>query len=289
MLKRVIVANDIVGVGKAALSASIPIMAACQVEQAILPTCLLSRHTGGNRLPYRQHFSKGLLNFLNDWESAQINFDGFFVGYLDQPGDALPIIDFIEKHKLPLVLDPIMADNGKLYASLGLEHLQAMKTLAKKAQLILPNLTEACLLADYPLLKAPYTPQNIEGLLTALAKLGPQDIVLTGVSFSDNQIGFAHYSETSDQISYHMAQHYPHHFYGTGDVVSAIVTAGYMQGISIHKLLPLALEFLQQSLVTTLHLNRELSLGICFEPHLGDLITSFKTLLETSHDITKTC
>lgn len=285
LLKRVIVANDIVGVGKVALSASIPIMAACQIEQAILPTCLLSSHTAIAKTPYIQSTSEGLKPFLTTWSQAGLAFDGFFSGYLYRPDDALIILDYIKKQQLPFVLDPIMADKGSMYAQLTSQHLSAMRLLAQAAQLILPNVTEACLLADVPYFGETYSREDLERLLSKLATLGPREIVLTGISFDDQHIGFAYYQKATETVSYHFGKRYPYHFYGTGDLVSAIVSAGYFHRLAIDELLDMVISFLDKSLAATVALNRELSLGIAYEAELGSLGAAFRRLLEEKDDI----
>ncbi|HER4030448.1 TPA: pyridoxamine kinase, partial [Streptococcus pyogenes] len=114
-MKRIVVANDLVGVGKVALSASIPLMASCLLEQVLLPTCLLSSHTGGGQNPVKHTTSSILDVFLTDWDNKRIKFDGIFIGYFTTTRDGQKLLEWLSRKQLPLILDPIMADNGKLY------------------------------------------------------------------------------------------------------------------------------------------------------------------------------
>ncbi|EHI69769.1 phosphomethylpyrimidine kinase [Streptococcus ictaluri 707-05] len=279
-------ANDIVGIGKVAQSASIPILSTCLIQQAILPTCLLSRHTGANNRPYIQSFSKGLDAFLQDWQSnPKPNYDGFFAGYLFEATDADTILAFLAKEKLPFVLDPIMADKGQLYSHLGTEHLDAMTKLAKRAQLVLPNLSEACLLSNQAFPGNEYTKAEIKELMKGISQLGPEHVIVTGLSFDDQSIGVAYYNSHRQEISYHMRPKLPYHFFGTGDIFSAIMTAGFFYDFPMEQVIEISLDFLYQSLQETLKLSQDLTFGICFEPFLTDLGLSFKKLLEETHDV----
>ncbi|GAY70423.1 pyridoxamine kinase [Streptococcus canis] len=286
-MKRIIVANDLVGLGKVALSASIPLMAACCMEQVLLPTCLFSSHTGGGQTPLKHSTSTFLDGFLLAWEQSDLKFDSLFVGYLNQVEDANKILAFVSRQNMPLVLDPIMADQGRLYSGLSEQHLKAMRSLAQKADLILPNITEACLLTQPPYLKEGYRRSDIKELAIKLTNLGPKEAIISGVSFEEGQIGFAYYQAAHNQLTYHFGKQFPEHFYGTGDIASAIIASGFSYQLPLGDILELTVSFLEKSLETTLDLKRNIAFGIAYEFHLAYLITSFQQLLEENHDISK--
>lgn len=277
-MKRVIIANDLPGVGKVALAAAMPLMAACQIEAAPLPTVLLSSHTAGFSPLFSDDYSRGMAEILKIWQDSSYSFDGLVAGYLRSKEQIRLLLDFLERKPLPLFLDPIMADNGSLYQGFTNDQVSEMRRLSRQADLIIPNLTEAALLTETPYLEEGYHPQAIEDLLEQLSQLGPSIVILTGVSFESGKIGLA--ISQKGQVTYLMSPAYPDHFYGTGDVLTSILAAAYFQGVELIAAAKLALAFLDKSLQTTLALNRDLKFGLCFEPHLGDFIRDYQRLLE---------
>lgn len=250
MLPRLLVANDLPGLGKVALASSLPLMAACQVETAILPTVLLSSHTGGFKQLRIDDYTVGMTGFLEQWQNLGIAFDGLVTGYLKNSQQIDLILEFANAKQLPL------------------------------ADVIIPNLTEAAFLTKTAYLEKDYQSSQVERLLKKLAALGPSYIVLTGVTFEADKIGLAIYDRTKDKVVYLMAKHYPQHFYGTGDILTAILSSAYFRGISLEKSGRLALDFLNEVMMTTLALERDLRYGLCYEPHLLDLIKNYQLLLE---------
>ncbi|HGK8282081.1 phosphomethylpyrimidine kinase family protein [Streptococcus pyogenes] len=286
-MKRIVVANDLVGVGKVALSASIPLMASCLLEQVLLPTCLLSSHTGGGQSPVKHTTSSILDVFLTDWDNKRIKFDGIFIGYFTTTRDGQKLLEWLSRKQLPLILDPIMADNGKLYQGFSQKHIEIMIKLTQKAELVLPNISEACLLTQTAYLAKNYDEEDIRQVARKLAKLGPKQVVISGISFEEGSIGFAYYQSDSDQLTFHFGKQFPYHFYGTGDIASAIITAGFYYQLPLTQILDLVVSFLEKVLQNTLTLKRDLILGVAYESHLNYLTKPFKKLLEEKNVISK--
>ncbi|WP_057490216.1 pyridoxamine kinase [Streptococcus orisasini] len=280
MMPRLLVANDLPGLGKVALASSLPIMAACQVETAILPTVLLSSHTGGFKNIQIDDYTAGMAGFLSQWQELDLAFDGLVTGYLKNKEQIALLIAFAEKKKIPLFVDPIMGDNGRFYQGFDQDYAQHIRHLCQKADVITPNLTEAAFLTGTAYLGDDYEPNQIDNLLKKLAALGPENVILTGVSFEKDKIGLALYQKQRDEIVYIMAKRYPQLFYGTGDIVTAILASGYFHGIAAEKSARLALDFLDEAIQSTLNLNRDLKYGLCYEPHLLELIKQHQFLVE---------
>lgn len=276
MLPRLLVANDLPGLGKVALASSLPLMAACQVETAILPTVLLSSHTGGFKQLRIDDYTVGMTGFLEQWQNLGIAFDGLVTGYLKNSQQIDLILEFANAKQLPLFVDPIMGDKGCFYQGFDQGHANHMRRLCQNADVIIPNLTEAAFLTKTAYLEKDYQSSQVERLLKKLAALGPSYIVLTGVTFEADKIGLAIYDRTKDKVVYLMAKHYPQHFYGTGDILTAILSSAYFRGISLEKSGRLALDFLNEVMMTTLALERDLRYGLCYEPHLLDLIKNYQ-------------
>lgn len=276
-----IVANDIVGLGKVALTISLPIISTCQTEVIPLPTVLLSSHTGGFNSVHVRDLSDDLLGFIKQWDELKITASGLVTGYFKSSQQIEIVRHFAEAADLPLFVDPIMGDRGKLYQGFDETYVEAMKSFCRKAEVIIPNLTEAALLTDTKFLEeGTYRQVDIENLLTALSQLGPEQIIITGVSFSEDEIGLAYLDSRTGTVSYVMTRKFPNHFFGTGDVLTSILAAGFSWGLTFEKVAPLALSFLDKVLETTLNRQRDLKLGLSYESHLGKLFMDFKKVVE---------
>lgn len=220
MLPGLIVANDMVGVGKVAASISLPLLASCQIETRFLPTVVLSTHTGGFQDIVKVNFENEISQFLKQWQELSLTHEAILTGYCPSPAAYESILNFSQTNHIPLAFDPIMADNGKLYAGFTDEHVKVLRKVCQSADIIFPNLTEAGLLTGENVFGQSYQKDDILSLAKKLAKLGPEHIVLTGVTF-DEKIGVAYYNSQTESISYHLRPVHPGHFFGTGDTRGA--------------------------------------------------------------------
>ncbi len=280
MVQRLLLANDLPGVGKVALATSIPIAAVCQVETMLLPTVLLSSHTGGFPDVVIEDMTDLNRAYFRQWKNLNLELAGILSGYCRNPQQLSQLAMFAKQTETPLIVDPIMGDSGRLYTGFTSSYVGAMKELTQSAKLILPNLTEAALLTGREYVGEHYDFSVIEDLLEALAKQVSADIVLTGISFDDSQIGVAYYQQETGKITTYLSKKYPANFFGTGDILSTLLAVATIEQINLHQAIPLALEFIDKSLRQTLSLNRDLKLGIYFEPFLAELQETFQTLKE---------
>ena len=280
MVQRLLLANDLPGVGKVALATSIPIAAACQVETVLLPTVLLSSHTGGFPDVVIEDMTDLNRAYFRQWKNLNLELAGILSGYCRNPQQLSQLAMYAKQTETPLIVDPIMGDSGRLYTGFTSSYVEAMKELTQSAKLILPNLTEAALLTGREYVGEHYDFSVIEDLLEALAKQVTADIVLTGISFDDSQIGVAYFQQETGEITTYLSKKYPANFFGTGDILSTLLAVATIEQINLHQAIPLALEFIDKSLRQTLSLNRDLKLGIYFEPFLAELQETFQTLKE---------
>lgn len=280
LTRSVIVVNDIVGVGKVALSSALPVLSACQIEVMPIPTVLLSSHTGGFDNISTTDLTQASEGFIKQWEMLDFPCHGVITGYFKTQKQLHLLSEFAAENHLPRFVDPIMADNGRLYAGYQKDFVLAMRDFCRNADVITPNITEACLLADCPYLGESYSKADIEQLFRALVPLHNKHIILTGVSFENDKIGLAHFNCDNGQITYHFSKNYPYHFFGTGDLLTAVLGAGYFHGLALDDVTSLALAFIDKSLQRTLALKRDLRFGLSFEPHLADLALQMKQLME---------
>ncbi len=206
MVQRLLLANDLPGVGKVALATSIPIAAACQVETILLPTVLLSSHTGGFPDVVVEDMTDLNRAYFEQWKNLNLELAGILSGYCRNPQQLSQLAMYAKQTETPLIVDPVMGDGGKLYTGFTSTYVEAMKELIQSAKLILPNLTEATLLTGREYVGEYYDFSVIEDLLEALAKQVSADIVLTGISFDDSQIGVAYFQQETGEISTYMSK-----------------------------------------------------------------------------------
>ena len=176
--------HDISGVGKCSLTVALPILSAAGVECSVIPTAVLSTHTGGfNDFTYRD-LTDDILPIAKHWASLNLQFDSICTGYLgsqEQIEIVLKTIDLLRCEDTLILIDPVMADAGELYKTFDNSFPKKMLSLCKKADILIPNITEACLLTETPYESGPYSKDYIETLIDKLKKVTDKKIVLTGV------------------------------------------------------------------------------------------------------------
>ena len=168
-----------------------------------------------------------------------------------------------------------MGDHGKLYSGFTEEYVQQMRTVCSKADVILPNLTEAALLTETEYLEGVQPVETYQELAKKLADLGAKKVILTGIQTEVGSIGLLSYDSATEQFATAFTPHYPHHFFGTGDIVSAILSACLLQGYSLEKALSIATTFLDATLQETIAQEKDLQYGVAFEPQLHLLTQLF--------------
>ena len=284
-MTKVIVANDLVGLGKVALTSSLPIMSACQTEVLPLPTVLLSSHTGDFNNIYVRDLTDDLKGFCKQWEHLDFKVDGLVSGYFKSEEELKLVGQLARDKEIPLFVDPIMADNGRLYQGFDRHYVEAMKDFCQQADVIIPNLTEAALLTDTPYLEAgSYDKVTVEKLLRDLTKLGPRKVIVTGISFEAEKMGLAYFDKETNETVFRMQKRYGNHFYGSGDLLTAILSAGYFYNLDLLKVCDLALDVMDRVLSSTLSDGRPLKYGLCYEPHIGYLFNGINELLEEKNE-----
>lgn len=282
--ERIILASDISGLGKVAVTAALPLFAICQLEVSVLPTVLLSSHTGGFPKVYIDDYTVGMQAFLKQWQSIGVEFSALVTGYLKSSQQVESLHTFQKQEKLPLIVDPIMGDSGKLYQGFDQNYVTSMRTLCQDADLILPNLTEACLLANLPYQDKDLTEEFLKTLAQRLNQMGAKKVLLTGLPLGVDQIGIAYFDKEEGVFSLYRGKRFQQQFFGTGDMLTGLVAAAFVQGIDLQKCLPVFINFIEKSLVTTLKCDSDLRYGVYYQPHLGDLFIEFKRLLEVSNE-----
>ena len=271
--RRVAAIHDISGIGKCSLTAALPVISAAGIEAAALPTAVLSTHTGDIEGYTYRDLTTDLPAVAAHWKALGIEFDGIYSGFLGSTEQVEMVCDFIDTFggsDCVILVDPAMADSGRMYTTFNDGFAEEMAKLCSKADIIVPNLTEAAFLLGEEYVEPPYTKDYIENLLKRLSTLGPQKIVLTGVSFSDDEIGCAVFAD--GKVHYRFSEKYDGIYYGTGDLFASALIGAYMRGKNIFESADIALDFTCAAIGRTFKSKTDTRFGVNFEQGLGDYI-----------------
>lgn len=271
--RRVAAIHDISGIGKCSLTAALPVISAAGIEAAALPTAVLSTHTGDIEGYTYRDLTTDLPAVAAHWKALGIEFDGIYSGFLGSTEQVEMVCDFIDTFgggDCVILVDPAMADSGRMYTTFDDDFAEEMAKLCGKADIIVPNLTEAAFLLGEEYVEPPYTKDYIENLLKRLSTLGPQKIVLTGVSFSDDEIGCAVFDR--GEVHYGFSEKYDGIYYGTGDLFASALIGAYMRGKDIFESADIALDFTCAAIGRTYKAKTDTRFGVNFEQGLGDYI-----------------
>jgi len=278
-LKRVAAIHDISGFGKCSLTVALPIISAAGIEVSVLPTAVLSTHTGGfTGFTYRD-LTEDMQPIADHWKSLDISFDSIYTGFLGSFEQLDLVTDFFKTFKTEsnvILVDPVMADNGELYKIFSPEFATGMSKLCEKADIMVPNLTEAALLIGEPYNPGPYSKSYIETIMKKLSALGPQKIVLTGVFFNDKELGAATYDSNCDEISYYFEKRIPGYYHGTGDVFGSALLAAILNDFPISEAAAIAVRFTVSSINKTAQAGTDIRFGVNFEQTIPELIEGLK-------------
>lgn len=289
-MKRVLTVQDISCVGKCSLTAAIPVISAMGIEVCPLPTAILSNHTAFSSFSFLDLTDK-IPEILNEWKKQGFHFDAIYTGYLGsikQIDLVHKILDEFAQNDTLVVIDPCMADNGKLYTGFSQDFVQQMAKLCGRANVILPNMTEACFLVnqDYDIFT--HTNENITKLMEKLLSLGAKHVVLKGVDFSSDKIGVAYYSQKNnndsrnligksiiensiDDMKIYFHHRYDENFHGTGDLFASVVTGALVLKKELKEAVEIACDFIQESIECTLSNPNYNWYGVEFESALKNL------------------
>lgn len=246
--KRILTVQDISCLGQCSMTVAMPILSACGHETCILPTAVLSTHTGGFGRPEVVRLAENMAGIRQHWKACGISFDAILVGYLGSV-EAVRQVEVLARELLApdgkLIVDPAMADHGKLYSGLGEEYAQAMMQLCIRADVMIPNITEAAMMtgADY---QEVYDAAYIDSLMK---NLGGSDVVLTGVGYGPEETGSL--LRACGKLTHHTHPKVGQSFHGTGDMFAAVFTGAWLQGKTMEEAMAIAGEFVRRSIEET--------------------------------------
>lgn len=273
--KRVLAIHDISCFGRCSLTVALPIISAVGAECTVIPTAVLSTHTGGFTGYTYRDLTEDIVPIVDHWKTLDLKFDAIYTGFLgsfEQIGIVSDTFDRLRNDNTLIVVDPVMADGGKLYPIFDKEFPKEMRKLCAKADVIMPNVTEATLMLGEEYKEGPYSPEYVEGLLRRLADIGASKIVLTGISFDEKKLGAATYDKSTGEISYYFCDRIPGYYHGTGDVFGSAVVASLITGRSLPDASRIAVDYTVGSIQRTFDAKTDIRFGVNFEEGISELI-----------------
>lgn len=273
-MKRVLTIQDISCIGKCSLTAALPIISAMGIETAIVPTAVLSTHTQFKNFTFRD-LTDDLEPIKEHWKKEGFQFDTIYTGYLGSERQIDLVADYFETFGTEgnyIIVDPAMAEDGVLYSGFDFHFAQKMKKLCGKADIILPNISEASLMLgeEYPGEEASL--DIIKDLLLKLITFGCSTAVITGVNFPDGTLGFLGYDAKNKEFFNYSTERIPYRSQGTGDVFSSTFTGALTRGNSIYDALKIAADFTCACIRNTYHDPDHVTYAVNYEAEIPYLL-----------------
>lgn len=269
--KKILTIQDISCVGQCSLTVALPIISACGIETCVLPSAVLSTHTAGFSGYTFRDLTEDMPSIKEHWKKEGINFSAIYTGYLGSTKQ----IEYVENIFADVatddcvkIVDPAMADNGNLYPGFDKEFVDAMKGLCKKADFLVPNITEACFLTDMEY-KTEYDRAYIDEMLEKLAALGCKNIIFTGISYEEGKTGVVVYED--GKYSYYEHEKLSNSCHGTGDIYASAFVGAYVRGKSAYDAAKIAADYTVECIKATAEEDNHWY-GAKFEPVLMKLI-----------------
>ena len=282
---RLAMINDIAGFGRCSTTVSLPVISVMKVQVCPVPTSVLSNHLGFP-LCHFDDYTSHMRDYIKVWNELGLTFDGLYCGFLGNEEQIDIVREFVEMFRPPLfLLDPVMGDHGRAYSSITKTHVQKMKELLPLADIITPNITEACLLTGTPWKDGEWTMQELSGLCERLADICQQEsvssgeasvgtvssasIVITGIRQGDSLVNFLWDDGVYTTVSTPIAgASRP----GTGDIFASILAADAVRGETLLSSVQKAANFVGLCIAGSEKAGTPVQEGVVFEKYLAALL-----------------
>ncbi|MBO5313479.1 MAG: pyridoxamine kinase [Clostridia bacterium] len=277
-MKRIVTIQDVSCFGKCSVTVALPIISAMGIECAIIPTSVLSTHTGGFEGFTFRDLSDDIPKISDHWKKYNIKFDTIYTGYLGSVKQIDYVLDFIKDFKEEstfLFVDPAMADKGRMYTGFDDTFPSHMARLCAVADMVVPNVTEASFLTGTPYTED-YDEEHIRLLLKKLCDLGPSEAVITGISLEKATQGAYYYNKESGEYYFYQAENIERNFHGTGDTFASVLVGAVTKGFSRKKACQIAVNFTVECIKSTLPDAENHKYGVKFEECIPSLIEKIK-------------
>ena len=268
--KKIALINDFSGFGRCSIAVELPIISKLKVQCCPLPTSIFSNHTG---FPshFMEDFTPNMEDFIAEWKKLHLTFSGISTGFLGSADQIRIVSNFITDFRTKdtvVIVDPVMGDYGKPYPTYTEDMCRRMKELVKYADIITPNLTEACILTDTPYKEQVKTSEILE-LVKKLSDLGPSKVVITGIPQKSYICNFCY--EEGKEPAFVKTHKVGQSRSGTGDIFAAIISADAVNGIPFNDSVKKASLFIKKCILSSIELDIPLTDGVCFEEVLDKL------------------
>lgn len=272
-MKKVLTIQDISCFGKCSITVALPIISAMGVETVILPTAVLSTHTMFKNFTVKD-LTDQLVPITDHWKKEGLKFDAIYTGYLGSAEEieiAKKIFAEFGGDDTMIFIDPVMADNGKLYAAFDENYAKLNAGLCGTADIIVPNITEACFMTDTEY-KEVYGEDYVKDLLQKLAGLGSKVVVLTGVSLSEGKTGVYGLDTRTGEYFTYQNDRVNVSYHGTGDVFSSVSVGAIARGLSMKEAFRLAADYTARTIQVTEENPENPWYGVDFEATIPELV-----------------
>lgn len=268
--KKIAVINDISGFGRCSIAVELPIISALKVQCCPLPTSIFSNHTGFDSF-FFDDYTDNMTPYMNEWIKLGLKFNGICTGFLGSEKQIMIVEEFLLHFKTDnniTIIDPVMGDYGKLYSTYTDGMCTEMKKLVRYADILTPNLTEACILTDMQY-HDNWSKKQLETLAGRLSDMGPSKVVITGIQQGKY---VANYCYEKDRDSYMIrTEKVGMSRSGTGDIFTSIIAADAVNGVDFHTSVRKASSFIKKCILKSIELDIPVTDGVCFEEILTGL------------------
>lgn len=268
--KKIAVINDFSGFGRCSISVALPLISHLGIQCCPLPTAIFSNHTGFSSY-YFDDYTAHMAAYMREWEKLELEFEGILTGFLGSQAQIDLVEQFLQTfttERTQVIIDPVMGDYGRPYATYTPELCQEMKRLVQYADILTPNLTEACILTDTPY-REDFTEAELIAMAQCLCGQGPGQVVLTGIPRGEYLENYCCERDRGHSIL-RVRRVQPQRS-GTGDVFSSIVAAGAVRGVDFRQSVETAAAFIRRCLLRSSELDIPTTDGVCFEEVIGTL------------------
>lgn len=270
-IKSAVIINDMSGLGRCSLTVAIPIISILGIQSCPFPTAILSCHTGYDKFSFLD-LTEEMSKYEGVWNNLNMNFDCIYSGFLGSERQIDIVMDFINRHPEALVVvDPVMADDGLIYATYNEAMCNKLKDLVSLADLVTPNITEGCILTGREYNPEKFTMDFLTQCAIEISNMGPKKVVITGIVKGNEVWNLAY--DREEAKSFIVKSPYNNKSYsGTGDILSSIICGMVLNGAELKQALEKACDFIHKAINYTCNFNIEPKEGIIFEPFLKELI-----------------
>ncbi len=281
--RQLLAVHDISCVGRCSLTVALPIISSAGIECSVLPTAVLSTHTGGFEGFTYHDLTSDIAPTQDHWASLDLTFDAFYTGFLgsfEQIDIVKGLIRKLSSNRTTVYVDPVMGDNGSLYSVFDEEFPKGMRRLCEMADVLMPNLTELCFMLDLEYKEGPYTQEYIDSVLKEAEVFGLKKIIITGVSFEEGKVGAVYKDYETGETGQVMRDVIEGYYHGTGDVFGSSLVGALESGLELRESVRIAVDFTVKSIRRTFESGADVRYGVDFEPGLKEYSDQIDVLRE---------